>query len=147
MRAAVTVFQSFGFEVERGNLRLQHSPMAGSEVNVVIGLTGDLEGQIIVGMQRKTALGVARAMIPWEISELDEVACSGIAELTNMLCGNAVSYASELGLSANVSVPSLFCGREVAVSSGGLPCLVVPLKVRRQAAEVGEIELIVLLKQ
>ncbi|MDI6870917.1 MAG: chemotaxis protein CheX [Bacillota bacterium] len=146
LKAALSVFHSFGFEVERGDLRLCHSPMSGHEVNVAIGVAGDLQGQVIVGMETDTALDVARAMIPWGVSEFDEVARSSIAELTNMLCGNAVSHASELGISAHLSVPSLFLGKEVEISTGGLPSLVIPLRLRTATGKgTGEVDMTVLL--
>ena len=46
--AMVMVFQKeFGMNVMRDSLALQQGPLRGADVNTIIGVTGQLEGQVI----------------------------------------------------------------------------------------------------
>lgn len=145
--SAMDVLQTLGFRVERDGLRLHTSPVSGHEVNVAIGITGDIQGQVIVGMAQATALAVARGMIPYEVPEFNELAKSSIQELTNMLGGNASSALGQLGLKTNLSVPSMFLGKEVMISTGSSQNVVVPFRLRSPQGQDGRMDLMVVLAE
>ena len=86
-------------EATKGELSLANSPVRGDEVNVVIGVTGDLKGQIIFCLSEATALVFASRMLMNLTTEtFNELAKSAICEMANMILGRAVTSLSERGL-------------------------------------------------
>ncbi len=126
---------------ERGKLSLRPRIFPSPEVSVMLGVTGQLKGQVIYGMSEKTALAVAqRMMMGMELPNFDEVARSAICELGNMITGNAASIMEKQNIVTNISPPAIITGKEVSVSSSEGPILVVPLML-----EVGTLEINVFL--
>ncbi len=52
-----------------------------------------------------------------EMSEFDELARSAIAELSNMITGNAATLLAESGFECDISPPTVLEGREVRVTT------------------------------
>ncbi|HBL35378.1 MAG TPA: chemotaxis protein CheX [Firmicutes bacterium] len=116
-------------QASKGELALANSPIRGNEVNVVIGVTGDLAGQIILCMSEATALEFATKMLMNLATEtFNELAKSAICELGNMILGNAVTNLGDNGYFCTLTPPTLFIGKDVAVSTQVLRFLVVPLE-------------------
>lgn len=127
--AAFMVFEKFGkTEPTRGSLDLISSPIHGNDVNIVIGITGAISGQVIFGMSQETALGIASMMLMgMPLAELDEVASSAIGELGNIITGNAATELGNDGFFCRITPPTLFIGKEILVSSPDILFLVVPI--------------------
>ncbi len=84
-----------------------HSP----EVVCIIGIVGDLRGNIIYAMNSETARKIAGIMMGgMELDDFDEIAQSAIAELGNMLAANACTELAAMSLRADVSTPTLMIG-------------------------------------
>jgi chemotaxis protein CheX len=128
--AAFDVLKSLGIDsVTKGELGVTVSPVKGGEVNVVIGVTGDLIGQIIMFLSEETALALASKMLMELPTEsFDELAKSAIGELGNMVIGNAVTTLGDNGYICNLTPPALFMGRDVIVSTKDMNFLVIPLQ-------------------
>ena len=124
-------------EAGKGELALASSPIHGDEVNVVIGVTGDLAGQIILCMSEATALAFATKMLMNLATEtFNELAKSAICELGNMILGNAVTDLGDKGYFCNLTPPTLFIGKDVVVSTQVLRFLVVPLETEYGAITI-----------
>jgi len=77
----------------------------------IIGIIGDLKGNAIFAMHEDCAKKIASDMMGgMEIDEFDETAQSAIAELGNMLAANACTELSVVGMSVDVSTPTLMHG-------------------------------------
>jgi len=62
------------------------------EINVILGLAGEIKGTIVVGFSKNIVLKIVSGMMGgMEMTELDEMAISGISEFVNMLGGSAVT--------------------------------------------------------
>lgn len=62
------------------------------QIDVIIGLAGEVKGNIVLGLTKNTTLRIVSGMMGgMEISELDEIALSGISEFVNMLGGSTVT--------------------------------------------------------
>ena len=62
-----------------------------SQVNVLIGLTNGLKGNIVIGLKKTTALGIVTSMMGgMEINEMDGMAGSALGELANIIVGSAI---------------------------------------------------------
>ena len=142
--AAFAVFENMlQITPEKGQLRLQASPLQGKEINTVIGVTGEVLGQVILSLDVNTALKFASVMLMGlPVTEVDEMVKSAVNELGNMITGNAATGLSDSGFSCNLTPPTLFMGKDVVVSTRDLQILVIPLVTPH-----GEVNLNVALRQ
>ncbi len=126
--AAAEVFQMMlGSTPQRGQLGARKGIFTSQQCNIVLGVTGQLEGMIIYGMSLMTADQIASQMLGTTIRTFDELAASAIAELGNMISGNALTKLSNAGYRCNLSPPSIIRGSSVRISTLEIPTLVVPL--------------------
>lgn len=125
--AVMMVFQKeFDMNVMREQLDLHSKgPLTGSDVNTIIGITGQLEGQVIYTFEQGVALRIASALIGETVEELDEMGKSAVAELTNVMTGNAAIALSENGYSCVLTPPTLLTGKELIVTTF-TPILTIP---------------------
>lgn len=87
-------------------------------VVVVIGITGDLHGNVYFTMQESCANSIASAMMGgMEVLQFDEMVQSAVSELSNMLAATACTNLSEKGIGADISTPTLIHGDFTADAS------------------------------
>jgi chemotaxis protein CheX len=95
----------------------------------VCGVTGQIQGSVIYGMSLTTADQIASAMIGQPIKQFDQLAASAIAELGNMISGNAMLQLSEAGFICDITPPTVIRGSKVEISTLAIPAVVIPLEV------------------
>lgn len=77
----------------------------------IIGIIGDLKGNVIFSMHEDCAMKIASDMMGgMEVEDFDETAQSAISELGNMLAATACTELSLIGVSVDVSTPTLMHG-------------------------------------
>ncbi len=124
-------------KVTRGEVSLRPRMFSTAEVSVLLGVTGDVEGQVIYGLSRDTALAIAKRMMSnLTLEGFDEVACSAIGELGNMITGHATGILEKEGIVIRISSPAIITGQQVSVSSTKGAILGVPLE-----SEAGTLEI------
>lgn len=116
-----------GAQVTRGDLSLQKSALTTDDVTVLINLVGQVYGVVMYGMPQATGLKMVSAILGQELTELDSLAQSGIAELGNVITGAATVKFSQSGYQANISPPMVITGKGIQVSTLDFPRIVVPL--------------------
>lgn len=84
-----------------------------NQVNVLIGLSDGVKGNVMVGFKKATALRIASAMMcGMEIMELDDLSESAVGEMFNMFVGGAlVRLQSETPI--NFSPPTIAIGEKM----------------------------------
>lgn len=107
---------------------------------IIIGITGELGGQVLLVMSRENACSIASKMCMTEITEIDEFASSALSELGNMILGNAATVLSSNGVGIDITPPNLLNGEGSLTNSYG-KSLCVPLTIPG-----GEVELYLALK-
>ncbi len=129
LKAAFDILRRMGkTDATRGQLGLVSSPVKGDEVNVAIGITGDLSGQVVFCLSEETAVKLASNMLKGlPVLSLDELAKSAISEFSNMVSGNAVAELGSQNIFCNITPPAVFVGRGVTVSAKDLDFLLIPL--------------------
>jgi chemotaxis protein CheX len=141
---AVTVFQTLINVVpQRGKLSARPQIFTTQQVNIVCGITGDVEGLVIFGMSMTTADRIASKMIGQPVITFDQLAASAIAELGNMISGNSLRLLSKAGFICDITPPTIIRGTNVKVSTIDIPALTIPL----QLPDLGDFEINVSLKQ
>lgn len=86
-------------------------------VIIMIGVTGELRGQVIIGLSVDAACDIASKMIMMPITELNELSMSAISELGNMILGNAATIFSTKGIGIDITPPTLCRGTMSFISS------------------------------
>lgn len=80
-------------------------------VIIMLGITGQLRGQVVILLNQLAACDLASRMIMMPVSEIDELSGSAICELGNMILGNAATVFSTKGLAIDITPPSLCIGK------------------------------------
>ncbi|TVQ23711.1 MAG: chemotaxis protein CheX [Spirochaetaceae bacterium] len=127
-------------DVTRGELYLKStaSPVLG--VAAIIGLAGDVEGRVLLDMNRKTAVEIASAMLASmemePITELNDLGRATITELANMITGQAVTKLHNLGFKFDLTPPALVTGDNMEISNTNVEALIVPMEVPQGKIEI-----------
>lgn len=128
--AAARVLEAeLGMAARPGEVTEQNSGLTTREVTVLIGIAGQVEGNVLYGADRATALRVAGIMMGEEPADIDDTSMSAIAELGNMITGQAAALFEQSGLRCTISPPSVILGEGSHLRSVGIPILVVPFSV------------------
>ncbi|HNM77925.1 MAG TPA: chemotaxis protein CheX [Tepidiformaceae bacterium] len=127
--AARVISQECGETVTRGQLHRVRSPQTNNDISALIAITGGVAGLVIYSLSGETALGFASRMIGEPVTELDALAQSAIAELANMITGQAGIALERNGFPSDMSPPVLLIGKGTSIATLNLTRLVVPLVV------------------
>lgn len=125
----------FGIPVQQLGNEAMGALTSGSDVNVLIGLSGGLRGSVVLGLSEAAALDVVgRMMGGMSIVELDEMGKSALSELGNMLFGTALGHL-EAAVPIELSPPTLITGRHLRL-------LISQVKSSRLSFSLGQSELV-----
>lgn len=115
--SVLDVMPQLGFvDVSRGNLSLKTQDFIYSGVIILVGIVGELKGNVVFRIDTEEAKKVAASMLmDPELGELDDLAKSALSELANMIAANAATNFSKAGISIDISTPRLICGENVLV--------------------------------
>ena len=142
--AARTCLQTLiGATAERGALSARPQLFTTQQINIVCGITGPIEGLVIYGMSKVTADKVASRMIGAPVVTFDGLAASAIAELGNMVSGNAASILATAGYAVDITPPTIIRGTNVKITTLNVPALVIPMDI----PEIGAFEINVSLRE
>ena len=111
LMAAKKVFQDMCFvELSIQKPKLQEAKFGPDAWVIIIGVTGEMRGQVLIAMTNENACNIASKMCMMEVKEMDEFACSALSELGNMIMGNAATVFSANGIGIDITPPSLTHG-------------------------------------
>lgn len=92
-----------------------------------VGLTGDLKGQILLVTSKQKAMAIAsKMMFVMPVTELDDMVCSALCELSNMIMGNTATLLSSQKIHIDITPPISFMGSQVKIQSD-VTALKIPL--------------------
>jgi chemotaxis protein CheX len=118
VEAAFNILKSEVYpDVKRSEVYLKSTTLSIMGVAAVVGLAGDVEGQVRYDMTKETALSIAGAMNSEQFTVLDELAKATITELANMITAQAVTKLHDLDFKFDLTPPALFVGDNLEVSS------------------------------
>jgi len=67
----------------------------GSDLDICIGITGDLEGEVIYHFPSETSLNIVKILSGMEFDSIDEFVTSAISEIANIISGNVLTELSK----------------------------------------------------
>jgi chemotaxis protein CheX len=133
--------QELQIEVTPGKLALATGAATTLDITVVLGITGRLTGIAVYGMSNAAAQEIVGRLLGTSVTELDEMALSGIAELGNVITGRSTTLLAGLGLQCDISPPMLLLGAGSRLSTVSIKRLVIPL-----VTEIGTLDAQVAIK-
>lgn len=116
------------------NVDIQFGPItkddffvSGEPLFIMLGITGEITGQVCMVMGEETAMDVAsRMMMGMPVTALDDMAKSALSELGNMMMGNAATLLSNNNVRIDITPPTLLVGSAI-LSSPEMAVVKVPL--------------------
>ena len=121
------VFETMvGITPEVGRPSLKTSPDQGkSYISGVIGLSGEVTGNVVLSFPKVIALKVVSAVLGMETKIIDDTVTDAIGELTNIIAGRAKEGMK--GLKVSISIPSVIVGNDHSVRRPtDIPCVAIP---------------------
>lgn len=120
--------ETTGFNPILGKIYAKNTPYTGDNVVVLIGLTGAIQGNVVLSFKKTLACKIASAMMcGMPVTELDEIAKSAIAELCNMILGNTASIFSQNKIAIDITPPTVLTGENMQFSPSKAVVVCVPL--------------------
>lgn len=105
-------------EVTKENVSLKGNYIESPGVVIIIGLIGDVKGNIIYGITIEDAKKIASTMMMgMPVDDLNEMAQSALSELVNMLTANVATNFSKENITVDISTPTLIKGTFTANAS------------------------------
>lgn len=140
--ASMVIQQMCNVAPTRGELEIKDVQLVDDHVWIKIGLTGQLQGDVIFGIHNQVAIRIISAMMGgFPIQEIDEMGRSAISELGNMISGNASTILFNQGVAIDITPPELVDDHSNLRVKG--KALTVPLEL----GELGKLEIQVIVVQ
>ncbi|WP_139491545.1 chemotaxis protein CheX [Brevibacillus dissolubilis] len=137
--ASLVISQVCNVSPTRGELSIKDVKFYDEHIWIKIGMTGQLQGDIVFGLHKEVALRIVSAMMGgFPIAEMDEIGKSAISELGNMISGNASTLLFNQGVAIDITPPQLVEDIEHFKAEG--KALTVPLEI----GDLGKLEIQVL---
>lgn len=102
---------------------------------IMIGITGEIRGQVMIAFTSKVACDIASKMIMMPVSQLDELSTSAICELGNMILGNTATIFSTKGIGIDITPPTI-CHGNVSFSNNYSKNICIPLNYDDNIIEI-----------
>lgn len=104
--ARIVIEQMVQIRPSTGQLTLKDIKFVDHHVWIQIGLTGQMNGDIIFGLSESVAMKIISAMMGgFVITEIDDMGKSAISELGNMISGNASTMLYNQGVHVDITPP------------------------------------------
>jgi Predicted inhibitor of MCP methylation, homolog of CheC len=123
------VMPQIGFaNIEKGNISVKSGDFKSPGVMMVVGIVGDIKGNVVYCMNIENAKKIASTMMMgMPVQNFDEIAQSALSELSNMLTANAGINFSNIDISINISTPTLIYGEGVTAKMTSSKVLCIEL--------------------
>jgi len=139
--ARIVIEQVANIRPTTGQLGVKDVKFVEKYIWIQIGMTGQMEGDIVFGLPEEVALKMVSAMMGgFTVTEMDDMGKSAISELGNMISGNASTMLFNQGVRVDITPPKLV---QSANAAGFVPkkALTIPLIME----SIGELDIQVLL--
>lgn len=111
-----------------GKPYLKNPEYEGNMITIIVGITGEIRGQVILSLKEEVACDIAsHMMMGMPVPELNDMAKSAVSELSNMILGNAATIFSTKGISVDITPPNLVMGSNLSFSVSDTKTICVPL--------------------
>lgn len=128
LMAATTILkQTCMIDTVIGKPGLKDMKFSHDSLIIIIGITGDVRGQVIIEFNNIVACDIAgKMMMQGPLPELNEIGHSAICELGNMVLGNAATLFSSKGIGIDITPPTVGNG-DMSFNTAFTKNLCIPL--------------------
>lgn len=124
--ASTKVLKDFGVDVTVGKPSVKQASFSKDSLIIMIGVTGEMRGQVIISFSKGAACGIASKMMMMPVAELNDISTSAICELGNMILGNAATIFANKGIGIDITPPTM-CSGDVTFSNNFTANISIPL--------------------
>ena len=108
MAASTIMRDACQMEMKIGRPYVKTTEFQSDSVIIMIGVTGEMRGQVLISFTTPKACQVASGMMMgMPVPELDDMAMSAISELGNMIMGNAATVFSVRNIGIDITPPTV----------------------------------------
>ena len=137
VEAASSVCQEIaGVPPTRGELAVRKELYTTQPINIVCGVTGDVQGVAMLGFSKETAMIFARNLLHTDLRVFDQSVASALLDLGNKVSRQSSESLFNSGVQIKLTDAVLVRGMNINVPTFGSPILIVPL----QFDEVGVLD-------
>jgi chemotaxis protein CheX len=138
LQAVVSVLEQFGINgIRRAGISVKENMAIDKEVTAFIGIVGEFRGNISYSFNTETARNLVSAMMMgMPVNTLDDMARSAVAELANMITGNAIQEFNVDHIAIDITPPSVVMGEEVYFILGTVTAISVNMETPAGVIEV-----------
>lgn len=105
-------------DTKLGKVYLKSSPFSVCDMIIMIGVVGEIRGQVCLELNFETAKKIVSTMMGGiDVVDMDEIATSAIAELGNMIMGNTCTIFSKNKISIDITPPAILTGDKIKISN------------------------------
>jgi len=105
-----------GLDSKLEKVYLRGNSFDGDEIIIIIGLTGALVGHVMLTLNVSTMDIIVKEMYAGDANNLDEdLKRSAMAELANMIVGNASNLFYKRGMKVFITTPTIMTGKKIVV--------------------------------
>jgi chemotaxis protein CheX len=135
--ARIVIEQVANIRPTTGKLGVKDVRLVASSIWIQVGMTGQMQGDIIFSLEETVALKVASAMMGgYVLTEMNEISQSAISELSNMISGNASTMLFNQGVRVDITPPKM-----LQPTGASMKALTIPLIMEG----IGELDIQVLI--
>lgn len=127
MAATKVVGEACNLTPQVGKPFIRNSGFTSDSIIIMIGVTGEMQGQVILAFKKDVALAIASKMMFMEVTALDEISTSAICELGNMIMGNASTAFSVKNIGIDITPPTM-CEGNFTIS-GAVANMCIPIYI------------------
>ena len=128
MAAGTILRDACQMEMSIGKPYVKTTEFGEDSVIIMIGITGEMRGQVMIAMKTTKACEIAsKMMMGMPVAELDSMATSAISELGNMIMGNAATIFSTKGIVIDITPPTV-CRGAMTITQSYAQNICVPIQ-------------------
>ncbi len=129
--AAKDVFKlMLDLDVERGDIQLVEGLASSKDANILLGVTGELSGNIYFSFTKPMTLEMVKIMAGMEMDEIDVFVSSALGEVANIIGGNAITNLSNYNYKCDITPPQIIVGQYKSMSMTNKQAIVIPMKTQ-----------------
>lgn len=119
LQASINVIESVAnMKLTVGKPMIHNFEFTKLTYTIQVGITGAMRGQVVLAMEdEKARLIASKMMYGMPVDTLDEMACSALNELSNMILGNTATVFSTQGILIDITPPMAVLGENVKIKS------------------------------
>jgi chemotaxis protein CheX len=135
--AVELVFGQLGIcDIKKGGEKVKDEMYVDKDITAFIGIVGEIKGNVSYSFNSKTAMGIVSAMMMgMPVTNINEIERSALAELANMITGNAVGGLTDIK-DIDITPPSVIMGQDIFFVIGTVSTITVDIETSLGPIEV-----------